>query len=105
MVDPAPPGTVLVTGGAGYIGSHTCVQLLETGARVVVVDNLDNASPTAVDRVRELAGIDAGDRRLTFHRLALRDGAAIEALLRTAPVDSVIHFSGRKAWGESVAHP
>jgi UDP-glucose 4-epimerase len=105
MVDPAPPGTVLVTGGAGYIGSHTCVQLLETGARVVVVDNLDNASPTAVDRVRELAGIDAGDRRLTFHRLDLRDGAAIEELLRTDPVDSVIHFAGRKAVGESVEHP
>ncbi|HAS09201.1 MAG TPA: UDP-glucose 4-epimerase GalE, partial [Acidimicrobiaceae bacterium] len=105
MVDPAPTGTVLVTGGAGYIGSHTCVQLLEAGSRVVVVDNLDNASPVAIDRVRELAGLAADDPRLTFHVLDLRDGAAIEALLRDDPVDSVIHFAGRKAVGESVEQP
>ena len=77
MVDQARSGTVLVTGGAGYIGSHTCVQLLEAGARVVVVDNLDNASPIAIDRVRELAGLGADDPRLTFHELDLRDGAVL----------------------------
>ncbi|HEU5084140.1 MAG TPA: UDP-glucose 4-epimerase GalE [Acidimicrobiales bacterium] len=98
-------GTVLVTGGAGYIGSHTCVQLLEAGARVVVVDNLDNASPVAVDRVRELAGLGAADDRLTFHRLDLRDGEAIGQLLQDDPVGSVIHFAGRKAVGESVEEP
>ncbi len=97
--------TVLVTGGAGYIGSHTCVQLLEAGARVVIVDNLDNASPVAVDRVRELAGLGADDPRLTFHRLDLRDGDAIAGLLRDDPVESVIHFAGRKAVGESVEQP
>ena len=105
MVDPAPTGTVLVTGGAGYIGSHTCVQLLEAGSRVVVVDNLDNSSSVAVDRVRELAGLDPDDPRLTFHELDLRDGPAIEALLQDDPVDSVIHFAGRKAVGESVEQP
>jgi len=95
--------SVLVTGGAGYIGSHTCVQLLEAGARVVVVDNLDNASPVAVDRVRELTG--AGDDRLAFHELDLRDGPALAALLADDPVDAVVHFAGRKAVGESVEHP
>jgi len=105
MVETAPTGTVLVTGGAGYIGSHTCVQLLEAGSRVVVVDNLDNASPVAIDRVRELAGLDADDPRLTFHVLDLRDGPAIEGLLQDDPVDSVIHFAGRKAVGESVEQP
>jgi UDP-glucose 4-epimerase len=95
--------TILVTGGAGYIGSHTCVQLLEAGARVVVVDNLDNASPVAVDRVRELAGAD--EHRLTFHRLDLRDGPAIHDLLLADPVDAVVHFAGRKAVGESVEQP
>ena len=105
MVDPAPTGTVLVTGGAGYIGSHTCVQLLDAGARVVVVDNLDNASPVAIDRVRELTGLAADDERLVFHELDLRDGAALEDLLSTQSVDSVIHFAGRKAVGESVEQP
>jgi UDP-glucose 4-epimerase len=97
--------TVLVTGGAGYIGSHTCVQLLEAGARVVVVDNLDNASEVAIDRVRELTGLGADDPQLAFHRLDLRDGPAIGALLADEPVDSVIHFAGRKAVGESVEQP
>jgi len=97
--------TVLVTGGAGYIGSHTCVQLLGAGARVVVVDNLDNASPVAVDRVRELAGLADDDPRLTFHRLDLRDGEALQRLLAEDPVDSVVHFAGRKAVGESVEQP
>jgi len=95
--------TILVTGGAGYIGSHTCVQLLEAGARVVVVDNLDNASPVAVDRVRELTGAD--EQRLTFHRLDLRDGDALRRLLADDPVDAVVHFAGRKAVGESVEQP
>lgn len=105
MAEPAPPGTVLVTGGAGYIGSHTCVQLLAAGSRVVVVDNLDNSSRVAIDRVRELAGLDGDDPRLTFHELDLRDGPAIEALLRDDAVDAVVHFAGRKAVGESVEQP
>jgi UDP-glucose 4-epimerase len=105
MADTARTGTVLVTGGAGYIGTHTCVQLLEAGSRVVVVDNLDNASPVAIDRVRELAGLAYDDERLVFHELDLRAGAAIDELLRRAPIDAVIHFAGRKAVGESVEQP
>ncbi|HEX4902987.1 MAG TPA: UDP-glucose 4-epimerase GalE [Acidimicrobiales bacterium] len=95
--------TILVTGGAGYIGSHTCVQLLAAGARVVVVDNLDNASPVAIDRVRELAGADG--QQLAFHELDLRDGPALHDLLASEPVDAVVHFAGRKAVGESVEQP
>ncbi len=102
--------TVLVTGGAGYIGSHTVVALLEAGDRVVVVDNLDNSSVVALDRVRELCGLGADDDRLTFHERDLRDpGAAAEVLAASAAaghaVDAVVHFAGRKAVGESVAHP
>jgi UDP-glucose 4-epimerase len=97
--------TVLVTGGAGYIGSHTCVQLLDAGARVVVVDNLDNASPVALERVRELAGLGPDDPRLSFHELDLRDGEALHRLLADDPVGAVIHFAGRKAVGESVEQP
>ena len=95
--------TILVTGGAGYIGSHTCVQLLGAGARVVVVDNLDNASPVAIERVREIAGLDVGDDRLVFHQVDLRDSPALAPLLDG--VDAVVHFAGRKAVGESVQHP
>ncbi len=97
--------TVLVTGGAGYIGSHTCVQLLDAGARVVVVDNLDNSSRIAIDRVREVTGLADDDERLAFHELDLRDGDAIHQLLGDDPVDAVVHFAGRKAVGESVEQP
>ncbi len=92
--------TVLVTGGAGYIGSHTCVQLLEAGRRVVVVDNLVNSSETAIDRVRELA-----DGDLVFHRVDLRDRDALDAVFAGESVDQVVHFAGLKAVGESVEIP
>lgn len=91
---------VLLTGGAGYIGSHTCVVLLEAGYEVVVVDDLSNSSPEAVERVRELGG-----GRLEFHQLDLRDEDALDAALRRTPVSSVIHFAGLKAVGESVERP
>ncbi len=91
---------ILVTGGAGYIGSHTCVELLEAGYQVVVVDNLSNSSFTALERVQELTG-----RPLTFVRADLRDRPALEALFREHPVEAVIHFAGLKAVGESVARP
>ena len=94
---------MLVTGGAGYIGSHTCLVLLEAGCEVVVLDNLDNASEIALERVRELAGT-AGDR-LRFVRGDVRDAADLDRAFAAAPIDAVVHFAGRKAVGESVAHP
>ncbi len=92
--------TVLVTGGAGYIGSHTCVQLLDAGNRVVVVDDLSNSSAVALDRVRELADDD-----LAFHQVDLRDLEALQAVFAGEPIDSVVHFAGKKAVGESVEIP
>ncbi len=95
---------ILVTGGAGYIGSHTCLELLNAGHEVVVVDNLSNSKEEALRRVGELAGPDAA-RRLTLHRVDLLDRAALDAVFGRAPVDAVIHFAGLKAVGESVAIP
>jgi UDP-glucose 4-epimerase len=92
--------TVLVTGGAGYIGSHTCVQLLEAGRRVLVVDNLSNSSAVALDRVRELA-----DGELVFHEVDLRDRRSLSDVFASEPIDQVVHFAGLKAVGESVERP
>lgn len=92
---------VLVTGGAGYIGSHTCVSLLEAGHKVVVVDNLCNAHEESLRRVEKLAGrsIEA------FYRADVRDSEALEAVFRAHPIDVVIHFAALKAVGESVSSP
>jgi UDP-glucose 4-epimerase len=91
---------VLVTGGAGYIGSHTCVELLAAGYDVTVVDNLDNSCEESLRRVRELAG-----RELEFHRVDIRDRAALADVFARRRVDAVIHFAGLKAVGESAAVP
>jgi UDP-glucose 4-epimerase len=91
---------VLVTGGAGYIGSHTCVKLLEAGEQLIVIDNLSNSSPVSLERVRELGGAD-----LRFEEVDLRDGAAVEDVMRSAPIEAVVHFAGLKAVGESVGEP
>jgi len=92
---------VLVTGGAGYIGSHTCVELLGAGHDVVVVDNYVNSKPVSLDRVEQLAG-----RRLSARiRADIRDRAALEEIFDDHAVDAVIHFAGLKAVGESVAEP
>jgi UDP-glucose 4-epimerase len=91
---------VLVTGGAGYIGSHTCVELLAAGHDVVVVDNLSNSKPAALERVRQIAG-----RGLGFVQADLRDEAALAALLGDGGFDAVIHFAGLKAVGESTEIP
>lgn len=91
---------ILVTGGAGYIGSHTCLALLEAGHDVVVVDNLSNSKEEALRRVKELAG-----RPVAFHRADLLDRPALEAAFASAPVNAVIHFAGLKAVGESVRIP
>jgi len=91
---------ILVTGGAGYIGSHTCVELLNAGHEVTVVDNLSNSKPEALERVRQIAG-----RKPDFHEADVRDKAALTAVFALKPVDAVIHFAGLKAVGESVAQP
>ncbi|KAK4382486.1 UDP-glucose 4-epimerase GEPI48 [Sesamum angolense] len=98
-----PTMTILVTGGAGYIGSHTVLQLLMGGDKVVVVDNLDNSSETAIKRVQELAG-ERG-KNLTFHKIDLRDKPALEKLFASQKFNAVIHFAGLKAVGESVQKP
>ncbi|OFK25002.1 UDP-glucose 4-epimerase GalE [Olsenella sp. HMSC062G07] len=95
---------VLVTGGAGFIGSHTVVELLAKGYRVVVVDDLSNASEKVLDRIDRIVGEqEAG--RLSFYRADVSDRDALEAVFDDAPVDCVIHFAGYKAVGESVRKP
>lgn len=91
---------ILVTGGAGYIGSHTCVELLEAGYDVVVVDNLYNASEKSLERVKEITGKD-----LTFYQADILDEEALDKIFDKEKVDGVIHFAGLKAVGESVAKP
>lgn len=91
---------VLVTGGAGYIGSHTCLELLQAGYNVTVVDNLVNSKKESLRRVQELTG-----RPLEFHQVDLLDRASLDAVFCSSPFDAVIHFAGFKAVGESVAVP
>ena len=91
---------VLVTGGAGYIGSHTCVELLELGYGVIVIDNLCNSSPKSLDRVREITGKD-----LTFYEGDVRDEALLRKIFAAHKIECVIHFAGLKAVGESVSIP
>ncbi|OIV94938.1 hypothetical protein TanjilG_22135 [Lupinus angustifolius] len=95
--------TVLVTGGAGYIGTHTVLQLLLAGFKTVVVDNFDNSSDVAIRRVKELAG-EFGNN-LSFHKADLRDRDALEQIFVSTKFDAVIHFAGLKAVGESVQKP
>ncbi|XP_072994397.1 UDP-glucose 4-epimerase GEPI48 [Typha latifolia] len=95
--------SILVTGGAGYIGSHAVLQLLQGGFRTVVVDNLDNSSEVAINRVVELAG-EFG-KNLTFHKIDLRNKDALDKIFASTNFDAVIHFAGLKAVGESVQKP
>lgn len=92
--------TILVTGGAGYIGSHTCLEFLQAGYDVVVLDNLSNSSPEALKRVQKLTG-----RELAFIEGDIRDRSALDTLFRRHDIDAVIHFAGLKAVGESVEKP
>ena len=91
---------VLVTGGAGYIGSHTCVELLENGHEVTVIDNLCNSSAKSLERVQELTG-----KRLRFYEGDVRDADLLTKIFAENTIDCVIHFAGLKAVGESVAQP
>lgn len=92
--------SILVTGGAGYIGSHTCVELLQAGHEVVVFDNFSNSHREALKRVEQITG-----RELALVEGDIRDQAAIEAALRQFDCKAVIHFAGLKAVGESVEKP
>ncbi len=92
--------TIFVTGGAGYIGSHTCVELLQAGHEVIVFDNFCNSHPEALRRVESITG-----RQLTVVRGDIRDQAAMEAALREHACHAVIHFAGLKAVGESTQQP
>ena len=91
---------VLVTGGAGYIGSHTCLELLESGYGVIVIDNLCNSNPKSLDRVQELTG-----KTLIFYEGDVRDEALLTKIFTENEIGCVIHFAGLKAVGESVAKP
>ena len=91
---------VLVTGGAGFIGSHTCVELLNAGHEVVVIDNFVNSKPDALDSIRKITGKD-----LTLCECDLRDRAAVRKAFDDNRIDAVIHFAGLKAVGESVEKP
>ena len=91
---------ILVTGGAGYIGSHTCVELLNAGYEVVVVDNLYNSSPKSLERVEQITG-----KKVTFYEVDLLDRDALNEIFEKEIIEAVIHFAGLKAVGESVAKP
>ena len=92
--------STLVTGGAGYIGSHTCVQLLEAGYEVVVVDNLCNSYYEALNRIKTITG-----KSFKFYKEDVCDEAALRSIFLENKIDSVIHFAGLKAVGESVQFP
>ena len=92
--------SVLVTGGAGYIGSHTVVELLKAGQEVVIVDNYSNSKPEVLNRIKTITG-----KAPTFYEVDVLDREALDAVFSKEDIDSVIHFAGYKAVGESVAKP
>jgi UDP-glucose 4-epimerase len=92
--------SILVTGGAGYIGSHTCIELLEAGYEVVVLDNLSNSKSEAVRRVQDITG-----KPLAFHRVDLLDLPGVRSVFAGHNIEAVIHFAALKAVGESVGKP
>ena len=91
---------ILVTGGAGYIGSHTCIKLIEAGYDIVVMDNLSNSKPEALRRVQKIVG-----KPISFYETDMRDTDGVREIFRNEQIDSVIHFAGLKAVGESVEKP
>lgn len=95
-----PRSSILVTGGAGYIGSHTCLCLLEAGYDVIVIDNLSNSKKQSITRVEELTG-----KTVAFFEADIRDKKRVAAVFQENKVDCVIHFAGLKAVGESINAP
>lgn len=93
-------GSILVTGGAGYIGSHTCVEMIQAGMEPVVVDNLSNSKLEALRRVERITG-----REVAFHQVDIRDRASLARVFDQHRIDAVVHFAGLKAVGESVEKP
>jgi len=91
---------ILVTGGAGYIGSHTCIVLLEAGYRVIIADNLSNSSVEVVDKIRKIS-----NKEVIFYELDVTDESATEKIFVENNIDGIIHFAGFKAVGESVEKP
>ena len=91
---------ILVTGGTGYIGSHTCVELLNSGYDVIILDNLRNSERSVVDRIGQITG-----KRPLFYHADATDETAVDLIFSTHPLDGVIHFAGLKAVGESVEKP
>ncbi|MRH42691.1 UDP-glucose 4-epimerase GalE [Aquibacillus halophilus] len=91
---------ILVTGGAGYIGSHTCVELLKSGYEVIVVDNFSNSNPESINRVQEITG-----KQLRMYEVDLLDQSGLERVFKENDIEAVIHFAGLKAVGESVTVP
>ncbi|MCM1507860.1 MAG: UDP-glucose 4-epimerase GalE [Ruminococcus flavefaciens] len=93
-------GKILVTGGTGFIGSHTCVELLSNGHEIVIVDNLSNSKETVVDRIEKITG-----KKVAFFKVDICDYEALSGVFRENKIDAVIHFAGLKAVGESVRKP
>ena len=91
---------ILVTGGAGYIGSHTCVELLENGKEVVVLDNLSNSSEESLNRVKKITG-----KEVKFYKGDISDTSILDTIFQNENIKSCIHFAGLKSVGESVAKP
>ena len=91
---------ILVTGGAGYIGSHTCVELLEKGEEIVIVDNFSNSKPEVLDKIKEITG-----KKFKFYEVDLLDRTKLEKVFQDNHIEEVIHFAGLKAVGESVKKP
>ena len=92
--------TILVTGGAGYIGTHTCIELLKAGYGVVIIDDLSNSKKVAVERVEQITGV-----KIPFYENSILDRAALDKIFAEHKIDAVINFAGFKAVGESVAKP
>ena len=92
--------TILVTGGAGYIGSHTCIELMKSGYEVVIIDDLSNSKKIAVDRIEQISG-----KKVTFYENSILDREALDKIFKAHKIDAVINFAGFKAVGESVSKP